>query len=156
MVQVVNSWAHIAEVEILGPVPQFSLPSSRPLLGPEVRAGFPSPADDYIEEWLDLNDLLVGDEKEAVYFVRARGLSMLKAGIRPGDILVVNRARTAVHDDIVVASVDGALTLKRLYKRNGQIELHPANDSFNIITFSEGQELLVWGVVTSCIHQFRK
>ena len=80
MVQVVNSWAHIAEVEILGQVPQFSLPSSRPLLGPAVRAGFPSPADDYIEEWLDLNDLLVGDEKEAVYFVRARGLSMLKAG----------------------------------------------------------------------------
>jgi DNA polymerase V len=152
----VNSGAQVAEIDVLGQASQFNLPCSRPLLGPAVRAGFPSPADDYIEEWLDLNELLVGEEKEAVYFVRARGQSMIDAGIRPGDILVVNRARNAIDDDIVIAAVDGALTVKRLFKRAGVVQLHAANPKFKIIELEEGQDLHIWGVVTSCIHQFRK
>lgn len=130
-------------------VPRLALP----LFLSRVPAGFPSPAEDYVEGSLDLNEHLI-QHKEATFFVRVRGDSMAGAGIRNGDLLVVDRAREAGDGDIVIAVVDGELTVKRLYRRGGHLRLLPENPCYHPIEFKDGQELVVWGVVTSFIHRF--
>jgi DNA polymerase V len=125
-----------------------------PMFGHRVRAGFPSPADDYIEAWLDLNEHLI-EHKEATFFVQASGDSMTGAGIQEGTLLVVDRALEPSHGDIVIAVVDGELTVKRLEKRRGKIRLIAENPAYAPIEFKEGQELMVWGVVTSIIQKLK-
>jgi DNA polymerase V len=124
-----------------------------PLFSHTVAAGFPSPADDYIEGRLSLDEHLV-QHKEATFFVRAQGDSMVDAGIFNGDILVVDKSLTPVSGHIVIAVVDGDLTVKRLIKRGGKIMLKPENARLKQIEFIDGQELQVWGVVTSTIKKF--
>lgn len=124
-----------------------------PLMASAVQAGFPSPADDYAEAALDLNELMI-HHKEATFFCRVRGRSMEKAGIFEGDILVVDRAITPRSGCIVVAAVDGELTVKRFRKRNGQIALEAEAEGFPALILEDGQELLVWGVVTGSVRQF--
>jgi DNA polymerase V len=119
----------------------------RPLFVSSVPAGFPSPADDYIETLLDLNEYLVS-RPSATFYIRVSGESMTGAGIFAGDILVVDRSLKAKHGNIVIAVVDNELTVKRLYHQNGKIELHPENPTFPIITFHHGMELMIWGVVS--------
>jgi DNA polymerase V len=119
-----------------------------------VRAGFPSPADDFAVKRHDLNELLI-THPVATFFWRARGLSMLQAGIGDGDILVVNRALEARHRDIVVAEVDNDFTVKFLYKRAGRIKLTAADPTFPDILLQDGQTLVVCGVVTCAIRRFR-
>ena len=142
------------------PVPDYarSHPSPTHMLLPlaesSVRAGFPSPAENHIEAWLDLNQLLVSHQ-EATFFVRAKGDSMLQAGIAEGDILVVDRARTASHGHIVIAVIEGEFTVKRLSRVGKQISLVPANPDYPTLTLKPDQELIIWGVVTSCIKQFQ-
>ncbi|MDZ7594575.1 MAG: translesion error-prone DNA polymerase V autoproteolytic subunit [Thiobacillus sp.] len=126
-----------------------------PLFGHKVRAGFPSPADDYVEAWLDLNEHLV-EHKEATFFVQAAGDSMTGAGIQEGNLLVVDRALEAKHRDIVIAEIDGELTVKRLEKRRGKIRLVAENPAYAPIELKDGQELRVWGVVTSVIQRFKR
>ncbi|KAB2310639.1 translesion error-prone DNA polymerase V autoproteolytic subunit [Betaproteobacteria bacterium SCN2] len=133
------------------PVPS---PLRLPLFGHKVRAGFPSPADDYVEAWLDLNEHLI-EHKEATFFVQATGDSMIGAGIQEGTLLVVDRALEPRHNDIVIAVVDGELTVKRLEKRRGKVRLIAENPAFAPIEFKEGQELVVWGVVTSIIQKLK-
>ena len=123
-----------------------------PLFSHAVRAGFPSPADDYVAEALDLNEHLIA-HKEATFFLRARGHSMTGAGIQDGDLLVVDRSLTAAHRSVVIAVIDGEFTVKRLCKRNGRIRLLAENPDFQPIELNDGQELQVWGVVTSVIHR---
>lgn len=137
---------------ILAPSPEAPR-LARPLFLSRVPAGFPSPAEDYVEGSLDLNEHLI-QHKEATFFVRVRGDSMAGAGIRNGDLLVVDRAKEASDGDIVIAVVDGELTVKRLYRRGGHLRLLPENPCYHPIEFKEGQELVVWGVVTSFIHRF--
>ncbi len=132
-----------------------SMPSACPLFSSHVPAGFPSPADDYVEGSLDLNEHLI-EHREATFFVRVQGHSMIGAGIIDGDLLVVDRALEARDGDIVIAVIDGELTLKRLYKRQGIVRLVPENPRFQPIEFQEGQELTLWGVVTSVVHRFRR
>ena len=124
-----------------------------PMFGDKVPAGFPSPATDYQEDRLDLNQLLI-QHKEATYFLRAKGHSMTGAGIHDGDVLVVDRTKEPAHRDIVIAVVDGEFTVKRLHKRGNKVRLVAENPDFEDITFNEGQELLIWGVVTSAVHIF--
>ena len=126
-----------------------------PLMASPVAAGFPSPAEQYIESPLDLNKLLV-TKPAATYFVRAAGDSMLEAGIRPGDILVVDRSLEAVDGSIVIAAVDNEFTVKYLRKNAAGVCLEPANRKYKPITFTEGMELRLFGVVTALIHQFVK
>jgi len=126
-----------------------------PLLLSTVRAGFPSPADDYVEGSLDLNEHLIA-HKEATFFIRVKGRSMVEVGINSGDLLVVDRSLDPVNGDIVVAALDGEFTVKRLDLQSGQVRLLPANSLFRPIELSEGQELTIWGVVTSVIHEFRR
>ncbi len=123
-----------------------------PLFGCPVRAGFPSPATDYVAEHLDLNEHLIA-HKEATFFLRAKGHSMIGAGIQDGDLLVVDRSLTPTHRSVVIAVVDGEFTCKRLYKRAGRIRLIAENPEFPAMDFSDGQELQIWGVVTNVIHR---
>lgn len=123
-----------------------------PLFGCFVRAGFPSPATDYVSEQLDLNEHLIA-HKEATFYVRAKGLSMVGAGIQDGDLLIVDRSLTPTHRCVVIAVVDGEFTCKRLWKRGARIRLVAENPEFPAMDFSDGQELQIWGVVTNVIHR---
>ena len=121
-----------------------------PLYSSNVPAGFASPADDFVEEYLDLNDLLVKRE-EATFFVRVSGRSMIDAGIQPDDILIVDRSLEAKHGKIVIAVLNGEVTVKRLYNRGGKVILKAENSEYKDIEVDG--ELHIWGVVTSVIHQ---
>ncbi len=122
-----------------------------PLFTGKVAAGFPSPADDYIEKTLDLNDLLV-QKPAATFFVRAEGESMLGAGIHPNDILVVDRSIEPVSGKIVICALNGELTVKRLQKDRNGVVLAAENPAYADITLPEESDLVIWGVVTNVIH----
>ena len=124
-----------------------------PLMGTSVIAGFPSPAEQYVERQLDLNELLVA-RPAATYFVRASGDSMAGAGIRSGDLLVVDRSLEPADGSIVIACVDGEFTVKTLRRNRGGVRLEAANPDFRPIRFSGEMELRVFGVVTAVIHRF--
>jgi len=126
-----------------------------PLLANPVIAGFPSPAEQYVETPLDLNELLVR-KPAATFFVRAAGDSMTGMGIQPGDILVVDRSLTAEDKMIVIAAVDREFTVKMLRKDKDGIRLEAANRKYKTIVLKEGMELQIFGVVTAVIHQFIK
>jgi DNA polymerase V len=116
-----------------------------------VRAGFPSPADDYIESYLDLNSHLIA-HPASTFFVRASGDSMIKAGIADGDLLIVDRSIEPTHGRIVIAAVNGELTVKRLSINKEYTQLVPENDNYPPINMTEELELVIWGVV---IHNIR-
>ena len=122
-----------------------------PLYGCSVRAGFPSPADDYIEMHLDLNSYLV-QHPSATFFLKASGDSMINIGISDGDMLVVDRSVEATHGKIVIAAVNGELTVKRLSLTGGKTQLLPENNKYRPIVITEDMELVIWGVV---IHLIR-
>ena len=122
-----------------------------PLFLCHVAAGFPSPADDYIEGPLDLNEHVI-KHPSATYFVRASGDSMNGAGIFNGDLLIVDRSLEPIHGKVVIAEVDGHLTVKRLSKLKDHFSLQPENASYPSIELQEGNEVVVWGVVTHVLH----
>jgi DNA polymerase V len=122
-----------------------------PLYQSAVAAGFPSPADSDMEGMLDLNELLVR-HPAATFFVRVSGLSMINAGIHHNDILVVDRSLEPSAGKIVVASINGDLTVKRLIKEEETIRLIAENDGYPPITVSEESDLRIWGVVTNVVH----
>lgn len=124
-----------------------------PLFTERVSAGFPSPAQDYIEQTLDLNELCV-KHPAATFFVRVEGDSMQDAGIYADDVLVVDRALQAAHGDIVIASLHGELTVKEL-ELKPQTRLIPRNKKYAPITLQEGAELDIFGVVTSVVRTIR-
>jgi DNA polymerase V len=126
--------------------------NSRPLYQSRVPAGFPSPADDYVETSLDLSEHLMG-KKEATFFVRVAGDSMTEAGIHDGDILVVDRSVEPEDGSVVVAALDGELTVKRYEVRSGYPYLMPEADGYDPIPIRDGQELVVWGVVQHVVHE---
>ena len=126
---------------------------SIPIFTSRVQAGFPSPADDHLEDALDLNTHLI-HHKEATFFVKAQGDSMLGAGIQQGDILIVDKSLSAKSGKIVIAVVDGEFTVKRLHKYKGNITLKAENPDFEHIKIGGTDELIIWGVVTSVIHQY--
>lgn len=124
----------------------------RPLFQSRVQAGWPSPADDYVERSIDLNEELVEDEV-STFFVRVAGASMTEAGIHDGDILVVDRSIEPSEGDVVVAAVDNELTLKRYEVHSGRPHLVPEADGYNPIPIREGQELVIWGVARHVVHE---
>ena len=124
----------------------------RPLFLSRVPAGFPSPADDYVEKRLDINEVLVGDE-EATFFVRVAGSSMTGAGIYDGDILVVDRSAQPTEGDVVIAALGGELTVKRYEVHEGRPVLVPEAKDHEPIPVREGEELRVWGVAQHVVHE---
>ena len=122
-----------------------------PLYQSRVSAGFPSPADDFIEKRIDLNEHLIHNPS-STYLVRASGESMKEAGIFPGDVLVVDRSKRPEHNAVVIASIDGELLVKRLKKSKGKIWLMAENPDYPPIEMTDENELMIWGVVTNVIH----
>jgi DNA polymerase V len=124
---------------------------SLPFYGHTVRAGFPSPADDYLEQSLDLNEHII-QHPAATYFVRAQGESMIQLGIHDGDLLIVDRALEPVHGDIVIAALDGQLTCKVLDLRRRR--LLSGNELFLPIELGN-MEMMIEGVVTHSLRYHR-
>ena len=131
--------------------PDLSTRYKLPVFLGRLPAGFPSPADDYLEGKLDLNRHLI-KHPAATYFVRVSGDSMLGAGIHTGDLLVVDRSLEAVDGNVIVAALDGELTVKRLSKRGTAVRLLPENRNYQPIEVQPQQEFEIWGVVTNVIH----
>ncbi len=125
-----------------------------PLFLEPVAAGFPSPASDYCERRLDLNELCI-KRPAATYFVRAQGDSMLEAGIFSGDVLVVDRSLEAKHGDIVIVAFNGEFTVKKL-ETVPNVRLVPMNAKYAPIVVPEDSDLEIFGVVTTAIHSLRK
>jgi len=129
----------------------FNRPQMFPLYSSKVSAGFPSPADDNLEKTLDLNSYLI-KRPAATFFVRVNGDSMINAGINDNDILVVDRSIKPSHGKVIIAVLDGQMTVKRLHKRSGKIILMPENDLYKPIEIQSHMNVEIWGVVTSSVH----
>lgn len=123
-----------------------------PLASSGVSAGFPSPADDYIESALDLNKALINNPY-ATFFARVDGESMKDEGINDGDLLIIDKLIEPVSGAITVCYIDGEFTLKRLLIEDGVIMLMPANKKYKPIIVSPEESFIVWGVVTYSIKK---
>ncbi|RVU81726.1 translesion error-prone DNA polymerase V autoproteolytic subunit [Leucothrix sargassi] len=124
-----------------------------PLFSSRISAGFASPADDHLESTLDLNKLLV-PRPSATFMLKVEGDSMIGAGIYEGDMLIVDRSVTAVDGSIVIAVVQGGLTVKRLRKNANGIWLVPENPKYKPIAIDENSDFVIWGCVKHAIHNF--
>ena len=122
-----------------------------PMMAWSAACGFPSPAEDYVDRPLDFNELLI-EHPAATFAIRIEGDSMTGAGIFPGDIAVVDRAREPVNGSIVLALLDGAFTVKRYRIKDGTVWLQAENPAFPDIAIADGQALEVWGVITRSIR----
>ena len=122
-----------------------------PMFFDNISAGFPSPATDYMENKLDLNEHLI-KHPAATFIVRASGFSMIEAGIHSGDLLIIDRSITPQNNNIVIASIFGDLTVKKLKKKKNALFLVSANDHYPSIEVKEEMECFIWGVVTFIIH----
>jgi DNA polymerase V len=131
--------------------PDFSTSVTVPLYLSRVCAGFPSPADDYIDQDIDLNRHLIKNPL-ATFIVYAEGDSMTGEGIYSGDALIVDRSLTPKHESVVIACIDGEMIVKKLEYREGKPYLVAANPNYQAIEVREGDELIIWGVVTKNIH----
>lgn len=131
--------------------PDLSTSLSQPYFEAKVPAGFPSPAADYEEGRLDLNKYLIKNSP-ATFFVRVSGDSMLGAGIHSGDLLIVDRSLEPKDKNVVIAAINGALTVKRIRIRHKKICLEPENTNYATQEIRDNEEFQVWGVVTNVIH----
>ncbi|RPJ13176.1 MAG: translesion error-prone DNA polymerase V autoproteolytic subunit [Desulfobacteraceae bacterium] len=131
--------------------PDDTTECERPLFMVPVMAGFPSPAEDYIEGKLDLNRHLI-KHPAATFFVKVAGDSMIDAGIHPGDILIVDRSLEPADKKVVIAVINGELTVKRIRMKNGRIYLMPENKNYKPVEIEKEMKFDVWGVVTNVIH----
>ena len=123
-----------------------------PMFVDKVSAGFPSPATDYMENKLDLNEYLI-KHPAATFIVKASGSSMVNADIYSGDLLIIDRSITAKNNNIVIASIFGELTVKKIIKKEKKIFLISANENYPSIEVKEEMDCFVWGVVTYIIHE---
>jgi DNA polymerase V len=135
----------------IGRAPETPSGATTPFFEGRVEAGFPSPADDYMDRPLDLHEQLV-PRPAATFFVRAQGDSMVGAGIHDGDLLVVDRSLAPVPGRVVIAALDGELTIKRLGRGPDGLRLEAENDAYPVIEIGEDTDARIWGVVTSVIH----
>lgn len=137
------------------PEPQSSNPATItfPLATSTISAGFPSPADDFVEDNIDLNEFLI-KHPAATFFVRVTGNSMVNANIHSGDLLIVDRAVEPYNNAIVIAILDGEFTVKRIKKSpdSKDVYLHPENGLFQPVKITEAMDFEVWGVVIYVIH----
>ena len=122
-----------------------------PMMAWSAACGFPSPAEDYVDRPLDFNELLI-EHPAATFAIRIEGESMTGAGIFPGDIAVVDRAREPVNGSVVLALLDGAFTVKRYRIKDGAVWLQAENPAFPDMAIGDGQALEVWGVITRSIR----
>ncbi len=141
-----------ASLAFVGAASTFQSEATQPLYLCSVSAGFPSPADDYVEEQLNLHSYLVHNPA-ATFFLRAQGDSMLNAGIHDGDLLIVDRSLAAEHKRVVIVALDGELMVKRLIRRGRQVLLVPENPDYAEVDITEREHVHIWGVVSYVIHK---
>jgi DNA polymerase V len=122
-----------------------------PLTRSTVNAGFPSPAEDFIESQIDISRKLI-KHPASTFLVRAKGDSMIDKGIQDGDILVVDKSLEAKNNSVVIAYIDGEFTVKRFVKKKNEVILYPANNNYEPIKITSENDFLVWGVVTYVLH----
>jgi len=137
-------------IEIFSPNLQSEL--ALPNIGTQIVAGFPSPAEDYLESSLDLNRELIKNPS-ATFFGRVKGLSMIDAGVDDGDLLIIDKSLNYKKDDLAVCFIDGDFTLKRIENQGDHIVLMPANKDFSPIPVSKEADFCVWGIVTYIIKK---
>jgi len=133
-------------------IPDASEEVRLPLVDAFISAGFPSPADDYIEGKLDLNKLLIRNPS-STFFARVRGKSMQDAGIHDGDILIIDKSLEPKQNSVLICFIDGEFTVKRVKKVNNEMYLMPENKDFEPIKVEKGSDFRLWGVVTHCVHK---
>lgn len=138
------------EFEIL--FPDFLSKQSLNLFASQIPAGFPSPAEDFLEKRLDLNEYLIKN-KSATFLIRVHGNSMINAGIFDGDILVVDRSIQPASGKIILGVLNGEFTVKRIEKRKAKLFLIPENEDFRPVEISPEMDFKIWGVVTFAIHK---
>jgi len=136
---------------------EISIPDSNsneklPLYSDRISAGFPSPAEDYIENRLDLNEYLIKNSS-ATFFAKVKGDSMINVGINDGDILIVDRSLEPASGKIIIGIVNGEFTVKRIVKKGKQFFLQPENENFQPIEITDNPDFTIWGVVTYTIHK---
>ena len=118
----------------------------------EISAGFPSPADDFKETRISLDEELITN-KEATFFAKVNGQSMIGAGLDDNDLLVIDRSLEPENNKIAVCFLDGEFTVKRLKVKNGEVWLQPENPNYPIIKITEENDFVIWGIVTSVIKK---
>jgi len=123
-----------------------------PLYLARISAGFPSPGEDYVDKKLDLNEYII-KHPAATFFVRVEGNSMVNAGIHDGDLLIVDRSLEPSDGKIVIAVINGEMTVKRIRKQREKLYLMAENDDFEPLEITEDSDFQVWGVVTYVIHE---
>ena len=124
-----------------------------PLLNDSVSAGFPSPADDYTEENIDLNEHLISNPF-STFFLRVKGDSMINAGIKDKDLIIVDKSLIAKPGNIVIAMIDGEFTIKRLSIKNDELYLKAENHNYPNFSFKNHIDVQIWGVVIYSIHSY--
>ena len=134
--------------------PTLHVTESCPLFLSAVAAGFPSPADEYLDRDIKLDELFIKN-KSSTFFIRVTGHSMKDAGILDGDLLIIDRSLKATQGSIILAVVDGEFTVKRLHSSQGKIVLLPENSQYHPIEIKDSMSFEVWGVVVHAIHSFR-
>lgn len=150
-----ESYPDVTEISVKPNLPRNKVTRLKiPLYSSRIAAGMPSPAEDHVDETLDLNDYMVR-RPDSTYMLRVEGESMKDVGILPNDILVVDRSLNAVHNKIVIAAIDGELTVKRLFHRGGLIKLLPENSAYPEIELESEADLVIWGVVIGSFRRFQ-
>ena len=124
-----------------------------PLLNDSVSAGFPSPADDYTEDNIDLNEHLISNPF-STFFLRVKGDSMINAGIKDKDLIIVDKSLIAKPENIVIAMIDGEFTIKRLSIKNDELYLKAENHNYPGFSFKNHIDVQIWGVVIYSIHSY--
>ncbi len=133
-------------------LPEIASVKELPLSVPSISAGFPSPAEDFIDKKLDLNEYLIRNQP-ATFLVRVQGNSMENAGILDGDILVVDRSLEPSDGKIIIGVIDGEFTVKRIVKRSGKFFLQPENETYRPMEIIPDMDFTIWGIVTFAIHK---
>jgi DNA polymerase V len=123
-----------------------------PMASSGISAGFPSPAEEYMESGIDLNLELIRNP-DATFFGKVKGYSMKDAGISDGDVLVIDKSLEPRNGSVAVCFLDGEFTVKRILKENDSIFLMPANNEFKPIRITEENDFVVWGIVTYVIKK---
>lgn len=133
--------------------PDYSTELELPFVDVGISAGFPSPADDFIELSIDLNKTLIKN-KDTTFFAKVKGHSMKNAGINDGDLLVIDRSLAAQNNKIAVCQIDGEFTVKRVKIEENVIWLIAENEDYKPIKVTEENELMIWGIVIHSIKTF--
>lgn len=133
--------------------PDYSTSMELPYVDAGIRAGFPSPADDFIELSIDLNKHLI-KHKDTTFFATVKGHSMKNAGIYDGDLLIIDKSLEPQNDKIAICQIDGEFTVKRIKIERNVVWLIAENEDFSPIKVTRENELIIWGIVTASIKKF--